>query len=208
MDPGDRPTERGGSSADDAVERLLDLAVYAPLGALVALRDDLPGHVRQGRQAVENRVQLARFIGQLVVEQGRRELVRRLDEARRARVRPDGEEPVGPLDEPVAATDPFQVEPSAGEPLALVPGEAGAGGRPGAEDLQGAADDQDGEAPTAGELPIADYQSLAAIHVVQRLPGLRDDELEQVRRFELAHRARRTVLAKIAQLQERAAEDG
>ena len=55
--------------------------------------------------------------------------------------------------------------------------------------------------PRADSLPIGDYESLAAIHVVQRLNSLRDDEIEQIRRFETAHRARRTILAKIAQLQ-------
>jgi hypothetical protein len=37
---------------------------------------------------------------------------------------------------------------------------------------------------------------------VQRLGGLDAAELELVRRFEAGHRARRTILAKIAQLQE------
>ena len=53
----------------------------------------------------------------------------------------------------------------------------------------------------AGELPIPDYESLAAMHVVDRLATLRPDELEQVRAFEQSNRARRTVLAKIEQLQ-------
>ena len=54
------------------------------------------------------------------------------------------------------------------------------------------------------DLPISDDESLAAFHVVDRLPTSRADELEQVRSFEQAHRARRTVLAKIEQLQESA----
>jgi hypothetical protein len=56
--------------------------------------------------------------------------------------------------------------------------------------------------PPASALPIGDYESLAAIHVVQRLPSLRDDEIDLVERFERAHRARRTILAKIEQLRE------
>jgi hypothetical protein len=56
-------------------------------------------------------------------------------------------------------------------------------------------------AVVAGELPIPDYESLAAIHVVDRLSTLRPDELEQVRAFEQGNRARRTVLAKVEQLQ-------
>lgn len=54
----------------------------------------------------------------------------------------------------------------------------------------------------AGDLPIPDYESLAAIHVVHRLGTLRTEELEQVRSFEQANRGRRTILAKIEQLQD------
>ena len=53
---------------------------------------------------------------------------------------------------------------------------------------------------SAGELPIDEYESLAASHVVARLPSLTADELRAVRAFEAAHRGRRTVLGKIDQL--------
>jgi hypothetical protein len=56
----------------------------------------------------------------------------------------------------------------------------------------------------AHDLPVSDYESLAAIHVVHRLATLRPDELERVREFEQTHRARRTILAKIEQLQDSA----
>ena len=65
-----------------------------------------------------------------------------------------------------------------------------------------AADTSVADPSVADSLPIGDYESLAAIHVVQRLSSLRDDEIEQIREFETTHRARRTVLAKIAQLQD------
>ena len=52
----------------------------------------------------------------------------------------------------------------------------------------------------AEELPIEEYESLAASHVVARLEGLSPSELRRVRRFEAAHRGRRTVLGKIDQL--------
>lgn len=167
------------------VERLLDLALYAPVGVLVALRDDLPKHVRQGRQAVENRVQLARFIGELAVKQGRIELSKRIEANRQAaadaaaaaeaEVR-DGDEPA--VDTPVVETATATATTASPDAVAAVV-----------------------EVPGTAELPIAEYESLAAIHVVERLSTLHPDELESVRRFESAHRARRTVLAKIAQLQ-------
>ena len=55
-------------------------------------------------------------------------------------------------------------------------------------------------APAAAQLPIEEYQSLAASQVVARLANLDPAELREVRRFEVAHRARRTVLGRIDQL--------
>jgi len=54
--------------------------------------------------------------------------------------------------------------------------------------------------PGATELPIDEYESLAASQVVARLPSLTPDELDAVRRFEADHRGRRTVLGRIDQL--------
>ena len=54
--------------------------------------------------------------------------------------------------------------------------------------------------PSADGLPIEEYESLAASHVVARLPSLTRAELRRVRRFELANRGRRTVVGKIDQL--------
>jgi hypothetical protein len=50
------------------------------------------------------------------------------------------------------------------------------------------------------ELPIAGYDQLAASQVVARLGDLDAGALAAVERYELAHRARRTVLSKVAQL--------
>jgi len=55
-------------------------------------------------------------------------------------------------------------------------------------------------APGATDLPIEEYESLAASQVVARLPSLTRDELGAVRRFEVDHRGRRTVLGRIDQL--------
>ena len=55
--------------------------------------------------------------------------------------------------------------------------------------------------PSAADLPIGDYESVPAINVVERLRSMTADEVEQIRLFEVAHRGRRTILAKIDQLQ-------
>lgn len=55
--------------------------------------------------------------------------------------------------------------------------------------------------PAVDELAIPDYDSLSALQVVDRLPGLTAGELEAVRAYEAAHRGRKTILNKAAQLQ-------
>lgn len=50
-------------------------------------------------------------------------------------------------------------------------------------------------------LAIPDYDSLSASQVVPRLESLATEELEAVRQYEAATRARKTILNKIVQLQ-------
>jgi hypothetical protein len=56
------------------------------------------------------------------------------------------------------------------------------------------------------DLAIPGYDSLAASQVVARLAGLSPEERAAVKRYELATRARRTVLGRIAQLDDGAAQ--
>jgi len=173
-------------SPEQLFELVLDLAVYAPVGMLITVREQLPKRVRRGRQAMENRVQLARFIGQLAVQTGQREIAKRIEEQRAAtstdkrpqqqpsqRVTGSNEAPGGHMSEQTSE-----------QTVASTP-------RP------------DDQPPRAADLPISDYESLAAIHVVERLRSMRPDEIELIRRFEVAHRSRRTIVAKIEQLQAR-----
>jgi hypothetical protein len=55
-------------------------------------------------------------------------------------------------------------------------------------------------APVPDHLAIPDYDSLSAFQVVPRLEALDPDDLDDVRAYEEATRARRTILNKIAQL--------
>ncbi len=158
------------------VERLLDLAVYAPIGMYTALKEQLPAYTRQGRQVVENRVMLARFIGQMAVQQGRREIDKRLAERR------------PPASGAVVDTVAHEAAPAP----------TGAAGSAAVDAAASAAIDT---VPGADSLAIPGYESLPAVNVVQRLATLTPDEVEQIRRFEVANRGRRTILAKIDVLQ-------
>lgn len=149
------------------VRRLIDLAVFAPLGAALTWREQLPVLVREGRQRVDQQVVLARFVGKLAVQQGRVELRKRL-EARRATVRES---------------------PSPAEPSVIAAAEVAPS--PGSEEAT---------APAVTDLAIAEFDSLAATQVIDRLAALTPEELDLVERYERAHRRRRTVLGRIQQL--------
>ncbi|MCU4184678.1 hypothetical protein K6U06_09930 [Acidiferrimicrobium sp. IK] len=57
------------------------------------------------------------------------------------------------------------------------------------------------EVPPVGSLAIPGYDSLSASQVVQRLAGLSGPELQAVKEYESASRGRRTILARVGQLQ-------
>jgi hypothetical protein len=59
------------------------------------------------------------------------------------------------------------------------------------------------EVVAEADLPIPGYDSLSASQVVGRLAALTGEELDVVERYEAAHRSRRTILAKVAQLRSR-----
>ncbi len=59
------------------IEKVLDIAVYAPVGLVVQLRSDLDTFVTSGRTRVSERVQVARWIGEMAVTYGRREVEKR-----------------------------------------------------------------------------------------------------------------------------------
>jgi hypothetical protein len=149
--------------------RLVELAVFAPIGAAAVARERLPEYVSVGRERVEQRVTLARFIGQMVVQQGRRELEKRLADV---------------ASEPEVATPPITATPAT-------------------PPASSRADSAASVTPAAVDLPIDEYESLAAGQVVARLVALDLQDLAAVEAFEAANRNRRTVLNRIAQLRER-----
>jgi hypothetical protein len=159
---GDRP---------DPVRRLVDVAVFAPIGLAAMARDHLPDIVETGRERVRQRLTVARFIGELVVQQSRREVSKRLESR-----------PATPSLRGTTAS-------AHAEPVAADPVNASLGGDPAPS-----------PPPPVDSLPIADYESLAASQVVARLGGLDRDDLDAIEAFERAHRNRRTVLGKLEQL--------
>ena len=65
-------TRRDDNGADRGpIDHVLDLFVFAPLGLLAESHTIVPKLAEAGRQHVDNRVQLARMVGQFAVQQGK-----------------------------------------------------------------------------------------------------------------------------------------
>jgi hypothetical protein len=180
---------------DDPAEQLLDVLVYAPLGLLLEARDLLPKLAEKGRQRMGPQVTVARMVGELAVRQGQRRAEKVLE---RLRQQNSGSAGTG------AGSSAGPGRSSAGS------SEPGNGHRPGpATATATATDDRGGPAPAAAAPPLSSslaipgYDTLSASQVVPRLEGLSGDELEAIRRYEEATRARKTVLTRIDQLRNR-----
>ena len=178
-------------------ETLLDAFVYAPLGAALVLVDELPRLAERGRERVEKRVAVARLVGKFAVEEARRRLGALSVDPFGGESHRSGDlsnERVPPRDI-IVPTAPPQDRPAphrSGFPSG--PSVSGGARRTASPRSSGPAKRE------SGELPIPAYDTLAASQVVERLPSLTAAELELVRKHESAHRRRRTVLHRIAQL--------
>ncbi|HEY5876089.1 MAG TPA: hypothetical protein VIT64_12350 [Ilumatobacteraceae bacterium] len=191
--------------------RLVDLALFVPIGVVCKLRDEVPQFAEAGRARVEGQIRLARVIGQLAVKQGRREVVRRLDEVaeqRRGASAPLVVEAL--LREEPAVESPVVTRPAVEQAVVERPAVKKAAVKKAAvkkaavEKPAGRAtpDTAPAAAPIdAASLPISDYDSLAASQVVARLEALGPDDLTAIGSYEAATRGRRTILGKVHQLQ-------
>jgi hypothetical protein len=206
---GDSGEHRDVTSKTPA-ERALDLLVYAPLGLALSARDLLPSLVERGRQQLTGQVTQAKVIGQFAVRQGSKEAGKAFEKARSsaeaslaARLGEDGRErPGGPAPAPAPAPTVVRPEPTSVRPTptpAASPTPAAA--EPVAAPEPVRAVPSVAPAPLAGTLAIPAYDSLSASQVVPRLAGLSPPELEAVRDYETAHRGRKTILNRVAQLQ-------
>jgi len=199
-------------------ERLLDIALYAPLGLAITVAESFPGLANKGRRRVGAQIGLARTVGQFAVRQGTRQLRGLANErpslpswppfGRDSRPRPAGFEQRGaphhdgrpegngrgagshPASELHGRETQSGARPRSGAPGTRRPEAAG-----GPRDAVGKTDPV-----AAAHLAIPSYDSLSASQVVQRLAGLSRDEVEAVRDYEAATRGRRTILARAEQL--------
>jgi len=80
------------------IEKVLDLAVFAPIGLFCTLRTDAPEFVEARREQLANRVQVARWVGEMTVTYGRQRLEARVVSPVRAAVHaPEAEPALAPV---------------------------------------------------------------------------------------------------------------
>jgi hypothetical protein len=157
------------------IEQALDLFFYAPLGFVLNAQEVVPELIEKGHQQVV----MARMFGKFAIENEApkqiaqlQKQVQKVTEQFTARSAPAKPSGNGPTTSTMPVTQ-------TSAPVATAPAHG----------------------PGAAELAITDYDSLSASQVVPRLEGLSDAELAAVREYEAAHRGRKTILSKIAQLQ-------
>ena len=207
-------------STKGPLEQAIDMLVYAPIGLFFSGPSLLPQLVEEGR----NQAKAGRMFGEFAVRQGRAELERRLaafeekaGETLRilgARGDDDIARPPGPTGtgtSSATAAGSTAAGSSASGGVGVGPNGASARSAATASSIEGTAPTSVGgnglvtpiptPSPTVEDLAITGYDSLSASQVVTRLDGLGTDELEAVRAYEIAHRGRKTILNKVAQLQ-------
>jgi hypothetical protein len=186
------------SDHKNPIEQALDVFVFAPLGLLFSARETIPQLAAKGREYVS----AARLMGEFALGQGR-------EQAERA-VRQAGDQAnqtlslVGGLtgrrpSAPRRTSTP--VRPETPPPAPPPPAPEGVAARAEAAAEPDTTGNGRGPAPSAEHLAIPGYDTLSASQVVQRLGGLAADELEAVRAYEDSSRKRKTILARVEQLQ-------
>ena len=173
------------SDKRNPLEQAVDVFFYAPLGLVMNADEMIPQLVKKGR----DQVAMGRLFGQFAVQQGQHQLAKLADKVQSVAAstidqlgdlagrRPpvvDEPEPAVPDTPPLVVDEPAPAATVTPDPAAP---------------------------PGSGTLAIPDYDSLSASQVVPRLAGLSMSELEAVRAYEAAHRGRKTILNKVAQLQ-------
>ena len=202
------------SDHKNPIDQALDVFVFAPLGLLFSARETIPELAEKGRQYWA----AARAMGQYAVGQGREQAEKAVRQAsdqagqtlslvggltpRRSSPSPRTPPPPSsssPASPPTASSSPASPQPPGARQAPPPVGYEGAAAS------SGAAADSGGNGrvpgPGAESLAIPGYDTLSASQVVQRLGGLSADELEAVRAYEEFGRKRKTILARVQQLQ-------
>ena len=191
------------------VEQLLELMLYAPIGLLYEYPEVLPKLVKRGK----SQVQLAKVFGQMAMSQ------RQGQGQSQSQSQSDCGGPLGDVTS-AASTIVARIITDIGAQIGLAPPstppakpESTPGGEPRGDREappgpdegtdQRPADEAETEVVAAAEksLPIAGYDALTARELIPLLDELSPEQRARVRAHEMAHRHRKTVLAKLDRLE-------
>ena len=167
-----------------AARAAVEVLVFAPLGLGAMMIEDGPAAVRRVRRELAN----ARFIGRFAVDRGVADLRRSLVPA----------SPGSNTDDSLARAHDDAPAPDSDASAVDVAAPAVSSG-----DVAPDATVSDGSTnaiPAVGGLALPDYDTLPAIDIVAKLDALTTGQRDAIGRYESAHRMRRTVLGKVAQL--------
>lgn len=207
------------------LDQAVEILVYAPVGALLAAAEDLPGLVEKGRAKVTGELTLARMVGNFAVNQGQtqagklaQEWLGRLGDLARhadgtsqdekdAWLAADEEfDPAGGAGDEVPDRDAPDLAASGGPPTGANPPRAASysPSSPKARSPRRVRTRSGGQPQSkrlgSSALAIPGYDSLSASQVVQRLAGLTQAELDAVRAYETQTRDRKTIVHRATQL--------
>jgi hypothetical protein len=185
---------------NDTVRRVKEILVYAPVGFAMYLRDTAPSFLKvfvargraefdQKKKSVGDQIGQVRDTGVSATGDNGTQVLRLVTDGL-SRVKETAEGALAVIgtfgaddggESPTRASRPTNGSETSGTP---------AGG-------SGATITATAPPP---DLAIPDYDALSASQVVEHLGGLRVDELEAIRAYEMANRSRATILGKIEQL--------
>jgi hypothetical protein len=165
---------------NDKVEKAMRLFVYGPIGLVSYVKDSAP------------------TLMEVFVSRGRREVdgARRVLDEKLGRAKPAPE--ASPTVQQRVAGGIGKVATQAGSVGMAMAGRVVNAAAPPPPNTSTTASGNG--ATSSDDLPIPGYDLLSASQVIERLEGLSRGALERIRGYELAHRARRTILASIEQL--------
>ena len=195
----------------DAAQRAKELFVYGPIGLALYVRDTAPSFLKlfvargqtefeQRRRDVGDQLDQAREAGESAASTSGPQVLRMVSDGLTA-MRERAEEALEALGVRVGDDEEAARDASSGSsatPEWVTEG-ATENDQVGDRDPSGTSGDA-GQASSRPMLPIPEYDDLSASQVVDRLEGLATHDLEAIRDYEAANRARNTILGKIEQL--------
>jgi hypothetical protein len=204
-------TDDDKTPLEQAIDQAMDAFVYAPIGLLLDGPELFPKLAEKGR----TQVQVARMMGQMAVQMGQSEAEKRMSRTQGPLRDALAAMGIVPPAAPATPNEPARPEPStvtAPEPTAAsTPSTAASpatrgparstGAKKATAPKRASAPKKASAKVTSAGLGIADYDSLSASQVVKRLQGMAETELDAIRAYEAATRARKTILSRISQLQ-------